>query len=149
MSSTIYCNQNKPLFKVNIPRRVRNRNSKQPLKPKPVTYDTCFNIFLKDPKNITIPQPPNWVLQELETIRIIYPSKQKPKPRKQVTSNPSKPINGFILFRSYYSRWGYGIKQTMLSQLLAKFWKSSDTDQALWDYFALQYSCLLYTSRCV
>lgn len=49
----------------------------------------------------------------------------------EICSN--KKINGFIAFRIYYSQYGKGLKQNILSNILSKIWHTNENEQILWD----------------
>ncbi|QLQ78671.1 hypothetical protein HG537_0B00200 [Torulaspora globosa] len=53
---------------------------------------------------------------------------------------PAKPLNSFMAFRAYYSQFGYGLKQNILSPLLASAWHSHPEQQQIWDTFAQQFN---------
>lgn len=49
-------------------------------------------------------------------------------------------MNAFIAFRTYYSQFGSGLKQNVLSGFLSKFWHQSKSDQKIWTLLAEQFS---------
>lgn len=49
----------------------------------------------------------------------------------EICSN--KKINGFIAFRIYYSQYGKGLKQNILSNILSKIWHTNENEQKLWN----------------
>lgn len=44
-----------------------------------------------------------------------------------------KNLNPFIAFRVYYSQFGKGLKQDILSHILSKAWHSSENEQMIWN----------------
>lgn len=60
------------------------------------------------------------------------------KPARETASN--KPLNSFMAFRAYNSQFGYGLKQNILSSLLASAWHSHPEQQGIWDTFAQQFN---------
>nr|CDM87336.1 hypothetical protein [Zygosaccharomyces sapae]CDM87345.1 hypothetical protein [Zygosaccharomyces sapae] len=51
-----------------------------------------------------------------------------------------KPLNSFMAFRAYNSQFGNGLKQNILSSLLAAEWHSHPEQQKIWDTFAQQFN---------
>jgi len=45
----------------------------------------------------------------------------------------NKKLNSFIAFRIYYSQFGKGLKQNILSNILSRIWHSNENEQTLWD----------------
>ncbi|CCD22170.1 transcriptional co-activator mating type protein alpha NDAI_0A00100 [Naumovozyma dairenensis CBS 421] len=89
-----------------------------------------------------VPPPPKWFLDSINfehnpTTRLTYFQKESIL-RPYQSRCYAKSINGFMLFRSYYSQYGKGLKQSLLSPLLSKLWNAHETDQLLWDQFAQQ-----------
>nr|BAM78634.1 alpha1 transcriptional factor [Zygosaccharomyces rouxii] len=50
-----------------------------------------------------------------------------------------KPLNSFMAFRAYNSQFGNGLKQNILSSLLAAAWHSHPEQQKIWDTFAFNF----------
>lgn len=48
-------------------------------------------------------------------------------------------LNSFMAFRAYYSQYGEGLEQPVVSSLLSKAWKLDKKQQMLWDKLTEQY----------
>lgn len=51
-----------------------------------------------------------------------------------------RPLNSFMAFRVYNAQFGYGLRQNILSSLLASAWHSHPEQQNVWDTFAQQFN---------
>ncbi|QLG70080.1 hypothetical protein HG535_0A01352 [Zygotorulaspora mrakii] len=52
----------------------------------------------------------------------------------------TRPLNSFMAFRVYNAQFGYGLRQNILSSLLASAWHSHPEQQNIWDTFAQQFN---------
>lgn len=135
----------------------------------PVTNDERVKTFITTVKSIKIPLPPSVLLERIEHEKIKMKSHGTPescllwdtpmcwdnedllfsitsdildnmykKPARNSASN--RPLNSFMAFRAYNSQFGYGLKQNILSSLLASAWHSHPEQQKIWDTFAQQFN---------
>lgn len=91
-----------------------------------------------------LPKPSIPLKQVLDTLHIGIPSKGKakrgPKPKKKKRETQRRVINGFIAYRTFYSRsLQDATLQKELSRQLGKLWEN-EPDRKTWDCYASQYN---------
>ncbi|CAI4293502.1 ACA_G0005070.mRNA.1.CDS.1 [Saccharomyces cerevisiae] len=103
---------------------------------------SCFNIIRPLKKDIQIPVPSSRFLNKIQIHRIASGSQNTQFRQFNKTSIKSskKYLNSFMAFRAYYSQFGSGVKQNVLSSLLAEEWHADKMQHGIWDYFAQQYN---------
>ncbi|QLL31158.1 hypothetical protein HG536_0B01365 [Torulaspora globosa] len=133
------------------------------------TKEKSTKTFMAKLGPIKIPSPPNTLLRKIEEEKLKLQSESSAekgslwdspiswdseeilfsiandvldniykKPARKGAS--TKPLNSFMAFRAYNSQFGYGLKQNILSPLLASAWHSHPEQQEIWDTFAQQFN---------
>ncbi|AQZ14008.1 HMLalpha1_B (YCR040W) [Zygosaccharomyces parabailii] len=127
------------------------------------------NVFMTVSKIIKIPSPPDFLIKKIEEEKqklkvnkfygdniffwdpYVYWGDESLFSITEVALNnintkssrkgsSEKPLNSFMAFRAYNSQFGYGLKQNILSSLLADAWHSNPEQQKIWDTFAQQFN---------
>ncbi|CAD6605298.1 EM14S01-3B_G0051050.mRNA.1.CDS.1 [Saccharomyces cerevisiae] len=137
----------KPAFKIKnkASKSYRNTAVSKKLKEKHLAEHvrpSCFNIIRPLKKDIQIPVPSSRFLNKIQIYRIASGSQNTQFRQFNKTSIKSskKYLNSFMAFRAYYSQFGSGVKQNVLSSLLAEEWHADKMQHGIWDYFAQQYN---------
>lgn len=131
--------------------------------------DEKMNVFMTASKLTKIPSPPKNLLREIEEekhkikmngfnvdnillwdpymdweddyfLAITDSSLNNLNTKNSRRSCSEKPLNSFMAFRAYNSQFGNGLKQNILSSLLAAAWHSNPEQQKIWDTFAQQFN---------
>ncbi|CAI4056342.1 transcriptional co-activator mating type protein alpha SKDI_03G0090 [Saccharomyces kudriavzevii IFO 1802] len=103
---------------------------------------SCFNVIRPLKKDIQIPAPASRFLKKIQIHRISSGNQttQCRQLSKASIKSSKKHINSFMAFRAYYSQFGSGVKQNILSSLLSEEWHADKMQHGIWDYFAQQYN---------
>ncbi|CAI1867427.1 hypothetical protein SEUBUCD646_0N00130 [Saccharomyces eubayanus] len=122
--------------KTGIPKKVEGKRIAKLINP------SCFNIIRPLKKNIQIPAPSPLFLKKIQLYRIASGNQniQCRQSRKASLTSSKKYLNSFMAFRAYYSQFGAGVKQNILSSLLSEEWHADKMQHGIWDYFAQQYN---------
>lgn len=127
--------------------KVTSKNVRK-IKPKTIS-NVCSNKRISNRLNYsttefaTGPLPSTIFTQNSKLIEILRsaltgPQNRNIKPPSDILQKGN--MNAFIAFRTYYSQFGAGLKQNILSGILSKFWRTSDSEQKIWTLLAEQFS---------
>ncbi|CAI4037533.1 SMKI03G0975 [Saccharomyces mikatae IFO 1815] len=137
----------KPAFRINnkISKSHRNPVVSKKIKERRITKHVkpnCFNVIRPLKKDIQIPIPSSRFLKKIQIHRIASGNQhiQCRQLNKTSIKSTKKYLNSFMAFRAYYSQFGSGVKQNILSSLLSEEWHADKTQHGIWDYFAQQYN---------
>ncbi|EJS44558.1 hmlalpha1p [Saccharomyces arboricola H-6] len=119
-----------------ISKKVRDKSISKLVNP------CCFNVIRPLKKNIQIPAPSPLFLKKIQLHRIESGSQNIHcrQVNKVSIKSSKKYLNSFMAFRAYYSQFGSGVKQNVLSSLLSEEWHADKMQHGIWDYFAQQYN---------